>query len=95
MRKKTKPSQANCCLPGSGDEPCCKVESMTAVDERGQMVLPKEAREKAGIKAGDKLAVISCCTGTRTACLCLVRANDLQGLVKTFLGPMLKNLAGA
>ena len=34
---------------------CCKVESIVGVDERGQMVLPKEIREKAKIGAGDKL----------------------------------------
>ena len=32
---------------------CCKVQAVVSVDERGQMVLPKEIREKAGIKAGD------------------------------------------
>ena len=37
---------------------CCKVESVVSVDERGQMVLPKELRDKANIRAGDKLAVV-------------------------------------
>jgi len=37
---------------------CCKVESIIDMDERGQMVLPKELREKAHIRPGDKLAVI-------------------------------------
>ena len=37
---------------------CCRVESLVSIDERGQMVLPKEIRNKAGIKAGDKLAVV-------------------------------------
>ncbi len=32
---------------------------MTSVDERGQMVLPKDVRDKANIKPGDKLAVVS------------------------------------
>ena len=30
------------CAPGSG----CKVEAVLSVDERGQMVLPKDVREK-------------------------------------------------
>jgi DNA-binding transcriptional regulator/RsmH inhibitor MraZ len=30
---------------------CCRVEALVSVDERGQVVLPKELREKAGIKA--------------------------------------------
>ena len=36
----------------------CRVDSLVSVDDRGQMVLPKELRDKAGIKGGDKLAVI-------------------------------------
>jgi AbrB family looped-hinge helix DNA binding protein len=35
------------------------VESIVSVDERGQMVLPKDIREKAKIRPGDKLAVVS------------------------------------
>ena len=35
---------------------CCRVESIISVDERGQMVLPKDLRDKANIRAGDKLA---------------------------------------
>ncbi len=31
----------------------------TTVGERGQVVIPVEAREKLGIKAGDKLLVLS------------------------------------
>jgi len=37
---------------------CCSVESVVSVDSRGQMVLPKDIREKANISAGDKLAVV-------------------------------------
>ncbi|HTY82329.1 MAG TPA: AbrB/MazE/SpoVT family DNA-binding domain-containing protein, partial [Dehalococcoidales bacterium] len=36
---------------------CCgntfQVEALVSVDERGQMVLPKETRDKANIHAGD------------------------------------------
>ena len=46
-----------CCLPG--EMSCCKVESIVSIDERGQMVLPKDIRERANIRAGDKLAVVS------------------------------------
>jgi AbrB family looped-hinge helix DNA binding protein len=46
------------CNLGSG----YKVEAVLSVDERGQMVLPKDVREKAGINTGSKLALISCST---------------------------------
>ena len=49
------------CSPTAGNGGCapgCKVEAVLSVDERGQMVLPKDVRQKAGIKTGDKLALI-------------------------------------
>lgn len=66
----------------------CRVESVASVDERGQMVLPKEVRERAGIKPGDKLAVITLERARGSCCVILVKSNDLEGMVKEFLGPL-------
>lgn len=71
-------------------ESCCSVESVITVDDRGQMVLPKEVREKANIKAGDKLAVISVEKGGKFCCISLIKANNLSGAVKDMLGPALE-----
>lgn len=71
---------------------CCKVESLISIDERGQMVLPKEIRDRANIRAGDKLAVISWECGGKVSCLFLIRADDFAGMVKGVLGPMMKDL---
>jgi antitoxin PrlF len=46
--KKEKPLS---CFSGVGAG-CCQVEAMVSVDEKGQMVLPKSIREKAGIQPG-------------------------------------------
>ncbi len=72
---------------------CCRVESLISVDERGQMVLPKEIRERAGIQAGDKLAVVSWEKNGEVCCISLIKANDLTGLVKDLLGPMMTDMA--
>ncbi|HSV96125.1 MAG TPA: HgcAB-associated protein [Spirochaetota bacterium] len=71
---------------------CCRVESLLCVDERGQMVLPKEIRERAGIRPGDKLAVISWEKNGEVCCISLIKANELTGMVKDFLGPMMSDL---
>jgi AbrB family looped-hinge helix DNA binding protein len=71
---------------------CCKVEAMVSVDERGQMVLPKELREKAGIRAGDKLAITSWEKDGTIYCISLTRAEDLTSMVKATLGPMMKEI---
>ena len=84
----------NCCAsPGEG-QPCCKVESVVSVDERGQMVLPKDLREKVNIKPGDKLAVVSYAgkDGT-TCCLALIKVDDLSNLVKQMLGPVFNEVS--
>ena len=73
------------------DASCCNVEAVVSVDERGQMVLPKEIRAKAGIKAGDKLAIIAMRQDGRVCCLSLIRVEALAGMVKSMLGPVMKD----
>jgi AbrB family looped-hinge helix DNA binding protein len=36
------------------------LNGLVRVNKRGQVVLPKEVRNKAGIKAGDKLLILAC-----------------------------------
>ncbi len=81
---------APCCTPGTAD--MGKIESLVTVDERGQMVLPKEIRDKANIKAGDKLAIISWKKGNEVCCISLIKTDKLSGMVKDFLGPMLEEM---
>lgn len=70
----------------------CKVESIISVDERGQMVLPKELREKAKIQAGDKLAVTSWEKNGEVCCITLIKVEDLVEMVKGQLGPVIKEI---
>jgi antitoxin PrlF len=84
----------NCCASSGESQPCCKVESVVSVDERGQMVLPKDLREKVNIKPGDKLAVVSYAgKDGATCCLALIKVDDLSNLVKQMLGPVFKEVS--
>jgi bifunctional DNA-binding transcriptional regulator/antitoxin component of YhaV-PrlF toxin-antitoxin module len=56
------------------------------------MVLPKELREKAKIKAGDKLAIVSWEKDGEICCIALVRAEALSDLVKDFLSPVVSEI---
>jgi AbrB family looped-hinge helix DNA binding protein len=87
MKNQVKIKEA-CC----DTEACCKVESIVTVDERGQMVLPKDARAKAGIHAGDKLALITWEKDGKVCCLSLIKADELSGMAKDVLGPMVKEI---
>ncbi|MCX8171690.1 MAG: HgcAB-associated protein [Candidatus Bathyarchaeota archaeon] len=73
---------------------CCGVDAVVTVDSRGQIVLPKEVREKIKIKPNDKLAIISCRSGDEVCCLIMVKAENLGDSVKSFLGPILKEVLG-
>jgi antitoxin PrlF len=75
-----------CCTPA--DLCCCKVESIISVDERGQMVLPKDIRDRAQIFPADKLALISWEKDGQTVCLSLIKVENLESMVKSFLGPV-------
>jgi antitoxin PrlF len=83
----------SCCASSGSNQPCCKVESVVSVDERGQMVLPKDLRDKANIKAGDKLAIVSYGQIEGVTCLALVKVDDLSSLVKQMLGPVFKEMS--
>lgn len=90
MTKKER--NTSCGVPKAKEFGCCKIESVISVDERGQMVLPKEMRQRAGIKAGDKLAVIAMEKEGKVCCLSLIRVEDFSEMVKGYLGPVMKDL---
>ncbi len=73
---------------------CCSVEALVSVDERGQMVLPKDLRDRAGIKAGDKLAVITWQKDGSICCITLMKAEGLGEMAKTFLQPLMQGISG-
>lgn len=81
------PKDSACCA-GTG----CRVESLVTVDERGQMVLPKDLRDRAGIGAGDKLAVIGWEKDGKVCCLSLVKVEEFSGMIKGVLGPLMGDL---
>ncbi len=71
----------------------CRVESLVSVDERGQMVLPKELRDRLKLKPGDKLAVISWKKNGETCCLSLIKSDKFKGMLANLLGPMIKEMS--
>jgi antitoxin PrlF len=75
------------CSQGTG----CKVEAVLSTDDRGQMVLPKDVREKAGIRTGDKLALISWEKDGSVCCLALMKVENLNDLVRDVLAPVLEH----
>jgi AbrB family looped-hinge helix DNA binding protein len=77
---------------GCARESCCTVEAVVSVDERGQMVLPKSVRDKAGIGAGDKLGVVVWEKDGEVCCISLVKMAAMSEMVKEMLGPVMKEI---
>ena len=80
------PAGKSCGCDNSGG---CRVEAVLSIDDRGQMILPKDVREKAGIRTGDKLALITWEKNGSICCLALMKAENLSGMVKNIIGPLI------
>ncbi len=91
MDKKEK-SQSACRTDGINFS-CCKVEAVASVDERGQMVLPKDIRDKANIKPGDKMAVVVWEKAGKVCCINLIKTDEFAGIVKDLLSPMMEEMS--
>ncbi|RJP24269.1 MAG: AbrB/MazE/SpoVT family DNA-binding domain-containing protein [Candidatus Abyssobacteria bacterium SURF_5] len=83
-----------CCGPQAAERnaACCKVEALIPIDARGQIVLPKDLRERAHIHPGDKLAVVAFENEGSVCCIALVKADSFADTVKGMLGPMMNEI---
>lgn len=84
-RRKDRP-EAQCCS-NSNTPSKYDVEGVATVDERGQMVLPKAIRDKAGIRPGDKLAIVTLVRDGKVCCLHLFRTEELANGIRGILEP--------
>lgn len=69
---------------------CCALEAVVSVDERGQLVLPKDLRTRAGIQPGDRLAVVSYLGDDGSiCCITLVKTGAVAGALQSVIAPAL------
>jgi AbrB family looped-hinge helix DNA binding protein len=71
---------------------CCKVDAVVSVDSKGQIVLPKDLRERAKLKPNDKLAIIGCGDNEEVCCIMMIKVERLANSVKETLGPMFREI---
>jgi len=69
-----------------------KVDAVVAMDSKGQIVLPKDLREKAKLKPGDKLAIVACGKEGEVCCLVMLKSEGLGEAVSKVLSPALKQV---
>jgi AbrB family looped-hinge helix DNA binding protein len=74
------------------EDDTCRIDAVVTIDAKGQIVLPKDLREKANIKPNDKLALVACEKNGEVCCITMVKAEKLVGAVTKALGPLLKSV---
>ena len=80
------------CAPAEKTAACCTMEHIVTIDDRGQIVLPKELRKKMNLKSGDKFAAVSAEKGGKVCCIALVKMEEFGGMVKVVMRPMMKDI---
>jgi antitoxin PrlF len=74
-----------------GPDAVCRLEAVLPIDERGQMILPKNIREKIGITTGDKFALVSWGKNGKICCLALTKVENLGDSVKSLFEPLIQD----
>ena len=70
----------------------CRIDAVVTMDAKGQIVLPKDLREKADFKPSEKIAVVACEKNGEVCCIMMMKAERLVGAVTKTLGPLLKGV---
>lgn len=68
----------------------CRLESLVSVDERGQMVIPKAVRDKAGIVAGEKIGLVTYEMGGEFRFIALIKADRMSDMAKCMIDPIVR-----
>ena len=76
----------------SREDSCCRIDAVVTMDAKGQIVLPKDLREKANLKPNDKIAVVACEKDSEVCCIMMVKAEQFRSALSETLGPMLKGV---
>ena len=76
----------------SCNDDACKIDAIITMDAKGQIVLPKDLREKADLKAADKIAVVAYEKEGKICCIVMIKAERLAGAVSKTLSPLLKGV---
>ena len=76
----------------SKDQSSCCVNAVVTMDSKGQIVLPKDLRERAKLEPNDRLALIGCERDGKMCCIMMIKAEELGKTVKLTLGPTMKEI---
>ena len=70
----------------------CRIDAVVTMDAKGQIVIPKDLREKANFKPNKKIALVASEKDGEVCCITLIKAEKLGGAVTKTLAPLLKGI---
>ena len=79
-------------MNSSEEETCYRIDAVVTMDAKGQIVLPKDLREKANLKPNDKIAVVACEQKGEVCCIMMVKAESFRDALSDTLGPLVRDV---
>jgi antitoxin PrlF len=70
----------------------CRIDAVITMDAKGQIVLPKDLRERANFKPNDKIALVASEKNGEVCCIMMLKADKLVSAVSKTLSPLLKGV---
>ena len=70
----------------------CRIDAVVTMDAKGQIVLPKDLRDKANFRPNDKIALVASEKNGEVCCIMMLKADKLVSAVTKTLGPLLKGI---
>jgi AbrB family looped-hinge helix DNA binding protein len=72
--------------------PDFKIDAVVTVDAKGQIVLPKSLRERAGFKPNEKIALLSFEKEGEVCCIMMIKAESFGNAITEILSQMAQGL---
>ena len=72
------------CLPLNENTGSCYVEAIISMDDRGQIVIPKNIRDKLGLTSSDKLVLISWTKNNKVESVSIMRNDVFSEIVNNY-----------
>ncbi len=72
------------CHPLNENRGSCCVEAIISMDDRGQIVIPKNVRDKLGLTSGEKLVLISWSKGSKVESVSIMRNDVFSEIINNY-----------
>ncbi|HEX2947197.1 MAG TPA: AbrB/MazE/SpoVT family DNA-binding domain-containing protein [Clostridia bacterium] len=72
------------CLPLNENRGSCCVEAIISMDDRGQIVIPKNIRDKLGLTSSEKLVLISWTKSNKVESVSIMRNDVFSEIINNY-----------